>query len=194
VTSPPHETPHEERGTSVAPRSVGPVTTTPILRTQRLHLREFGEDDLDSLAAMVADEEQMKFYPRVRTRADASAWISRNLDFYRDCGFGFWLIESQSTSAFLGYCGIRPLWLEGASEIEIGWHIDKSSWNQGIATEAASAARHAAAGRFGFSRLVALIHPEHLASRRVAEKIRMRAEKTIVFEDCPTTIYTTELP
>src|SRR5205823_3642466 len=144
---------------------------TPILETERLKLREFSRDDLDDLAAMVADEDQMRFYPRPKTRAEAAAWISRNVDLYEEYGFGVWLLESLETSGFLGYCGIRPLALEDASETEICWHTKKTSWNQGIATEAATAARDLAFGRFGLSRLVAIIHPDHIASRRVAENI-----------------------
>jgi RimJ/RimL family protein N-acetyltransferase len=109
----------------------------PILETQRLKLREFSQDDLDDLAAMVADEDQMRFYPRPKTRDEASAWISRNLALSKKYGFGFWFIESLPSSDFLGYCGIRPLALDGASELEIGWHTMKTTWNQGIATEAA---------------------------------------------------------
>jgi RimJ/RimL family protein N-acetyltransferase len=103
---------------------------TPILETQHLKLREFSGDDLDDLAAMVADEEQMRFYPRPKTRDEASTWIGRNLALYTEYGFGFWFIESLPTSGFLGYCGIRPLALEGASEIEIGWHTKKTSWTK----------------------------------------------------------------
>src|SRR5436189_6260566 len=106
---------------------------TPILETQRLKLREFSQDDLEDLARMVADEDQMRFYPRQKTRDEASAWISRNLSLYEEYGFGFWFIESLPTSGFLGYCGIRPLTLEGASQIEIGWHTNKMVWTQGIA-------------------------------------------------------------
>jgi len=163
---------------------------TPILETQRLKLREFNQNDLDDLAAMVADENQMRFYPRSKTRDEASAWISRNLALYKEYGFGFWLIESLPTSGFLGYCGIRPLALEGASEIEIGWHTKKTFWNQGIATEAATAARELAFRRFGLSRLVAIIHPDHIASRRVAENIGMHDEKTVILDDYPAVIYT----
>ena len=166
---------------------------TPILKTQRFRLREFDQDDLDDLAAMVADEDQMRFYPRPKTRDEASAWISRNLSLYEEYGFGFWFIESLRTSGFLGYCGIRLLALEGASEIEIGWHTRKTSWNQGIATEAA-AARDLAFRRFALSRLVAIIHPDHIASRRVAEKIGMREEKTTILDNYPAVIYTTERP
>ena len=168
---------------------------TPILETHRLRVREFSRDDLDDLAAMVADEDQMTFYPRPKTREEASAWISRNLALYRERGFGSWLIESRATSAFLGYCGIRPLALEGAWVIEIGWHTKKTCWNQGVATEAATAARDLAFRRLGLLRLVAIIHPDHAASRRVAENIGMRGEETAVLDDdYPAVIYTAERP
>ena len=162
----------------------------PILETHRLTLREFSEDDLDDLAAMVADEDQMTFYPRPKTRDEASAWIRRNLVLYAECGFGFWLIEWLRSSAFVGYCGIRPLVLDdGASETEIGWHIKKTFWNRGIATEAATAVQDAAFGRFALPRLVAIIHPDHVASRRVAENIGMNAESATVLDGYRAVIY-----
>jgi RimJ/RimL family protein N-acetyltransferase len=161
------------------------------LETDRLKLREFSKGDLAELAAMVADEDQMAFYPRPKTRDEASAWLSQNLSLYEEYGFGSWFIESLSTSRFLGYCGIRPLTLGGASETEIGWHTKKTSWNQGIATEAATAARDLAFGRFRLPRLVAIIHPDHIASRRVAEKIGMQFQRTTIVDgDYPADIYT----
>lgn len=50
---------------------------------------------------MVEDEEQMGFYPRPRTRDEASAWIDRNLSLYEEHGYGIWFIESIATSEFL---------------------------------------------------------------------------------------------
>jgi RimJ/RimL family protein N-acetyltransferase len=168
-----------------------------VVATERLKLREFSKADLDELAAMVADEDQMRFYFRTKTRDEASAWITRNLGLYERYGFGSWLIESITGSGFLGYCGIRPLVLDGASEIEIGWHIRKMFWGQGIATEAATAAQDLAVRRFRLSRVVAIIHPDHIASRRVAEKIGMEEERTTSLEDYddyPAVVYTTERP
>ncbi len=168
---------------------------TPIFKSRRCALREFGRDDLDDLAAMVADEDQMRFYPRPKTRAEACAWISRNLSLYEEYGFGFWLIESLPTQGFLGYCGIRPRVIQDAPELEIGWHTKKTSWGRGIATEAATAARDLAFERFALSRLVAIIHPDHSASRRVAEKIGMHDEKTTILDDdYPAVIYTHSNP
>jgi RimJ/RimL family protein N-acetyltransferase len=162
--------------------------------TRRFTLREFRQDDLEELAAMVADEEQMTFYPRPKTRDEASAWIGRNLALYEERGFGFWCIESLPAPGFLGYCGIRPLVLEGVPEIEMGWHARKTSWNRGIATEAALAARDLAFGRYALSRLVAIIHPDHGASRRVAENIGMRVERATMLDDYPALVYATERP
>ena len=163
-----------------------------ILETRRLRLREFDPNDLDSLSAMVADEEQMRFYPRPRTRDEAGAWIGRNRCLYEEQGFGFWLVESRPASGFLGYCGIRPLVLEGASETEIGWHTTKRAWNQGIATEAAAAVRDLAFARYAQKRLIALIHPDHLAYRRVAEKNGMCQQTAVVFDGDTYVVYVIE--
>ena len=139
---------------------------------------------------MVADPEQMTFYPRPKSRDEASAWIDRNLALYEQHGFGVWRAELLDGARFAGYCGIKPLELDGAREIELGWHVHKRLWNQGMATEAATAARDLAFGRFGVRRLAAVIHPDHVASRRVAERIGMRAERTTVLdEDYPALIY-----
>jgi RimJ/RimL family protein N-acetyltransferase len=164
------------------------------MMSDRLRLREFRDDDLDVLAAMVGDHEQMTFYPRPKTRDEAAAWIRRNLELYSTHGFGTWLIEALPGSRFAGYCGIRPFELERVSEIEIGWHVHKHFWNQGIATEAATLACNAAGARFGLARLIALVHPDHVASRRVAESVGMRPERTTVLDgDYPAIVYAAEL-
>lgn len=163
-----------------------------VLETERLRLREFKPRDLDPLAEMVADEEQMAFYPRPRTKAEVSAWIARNLDLYERVGFGFWLIEGIQTAAFLGYCGIRPLELDGTPEIELGWHTKKTSWNQGVATEAGTACRDLALHRLGVERLVATIDPAHGASLRVATKLGMRPERRAVLDGWPCVVYSVE--
>ena len=165
-----------------------------MLTSQRLRLREFRDDDLDVLAAMVGDDAQMTFYPRPKSRDEAAAWIRLNRELYATRGFGTWLIELAPQARFAGYCGIRPLELEQVSEIEIGWHVHRRFWNQGIATEAASLVCRAAATRLRLSRLVALVHPDHLGSRRVAENVGMRAARTTVLEDdYPAIVYVADL-
>jgi ribosomal-protein-alanine N-acetyltransferase len=163
---------------------------TTILQTARTRLREFTDDDLDILADMVADEEQMRFYPRPKTRGEASDWIRRNIRLYEQHGFGFWFIESVATRDFVGYCGIRPH--EQLPEIEIGWHTNKKYWSQGLASEAARACRDLAFDRFALDRLIGIIDPRNVSSVRVAEKIGMRAEREGIFDGCRCVVYAVE--
>ena len=136
----------------------------------------------------------MSLYPRPRTRDETLDWITRNLDLYENNGFGFWLMEATEGSDFLGYCGVRPVSIEGVEEVEVGWHIKKQFWGRGLATEAASACRDLAFDRFNIERLVATIDPSNAPSVRVAEKIGMRFEREAVLDGWSCLIYSIERP
>ena len=162
---------------------------TTIHETTRIRLREFTDRDLDVTAALMADEDQMRLYPRPRTRDETHEWIRRNLRLYEHRGLGFWLMEALTTGDFLGYSGIRPDNIEGVEEIEMGWHTKKTFWGQGFATEAAAACRDLAFSRFDIPRLVATIDLHNPQSQRVAQKIGMQMEKKAVLEGWPCLIY-----
>ena len=142
----------------------------PPVGTDRLRLRRFRGDDLDALAAMFADPEQMTFYARTRTREEATEWLDRHLRIFEECGYGFWAIEGRADRVFSGYCGIRPLDLDGVSETEIAWRVEKSRWNQAVATEAAHTVVAIARDRYALSRLTALIPPEHTLDKRLQQQ------------------------
>jgi RimJ/RimL family protein N-acetyltransferase len=55
----------------------------------------------------------------------------------------------------------------------VGYHVLPRWQGRGLATEAAAACRDLARDRIGSDELVAIIHPENVASRRVAERIGM---------------------
>jgi RimJ/RimL family protein N-acetyltransferase len=167
---------------------------TTILETERVRLRECRSADLDVLAAMMADKDQMSLYPRPRTREETQAWIDRNLDLYKNRGFGFWFMESTEGPEFLGYCGIRPRLIDGVEEVEMGWHTMKHVWNQGIATHAAAACRDLGFARLTIPRLVAIIDPDNPASMRVAHKIGMQREKETVVDGGHCILYSIEQP
>jgi RimJ/RimL family protein N-acetyltransferase len=146
--------------------------------------------DLDDVAALFADPEQMRYYPNVRRRAEAVEWLDRNIEIYETHGFGAWCLELPDGS-FAGYCGLRPLALEGDVEVEVAWHVAKAWWNRGLATEAAQLAIRLGFDEYGLARLVAIITPDNHPSRRVAEKLGMTEERTVVFEGEPVVLYAT---
>jgi RimJ/RimL family protein N-acetyltransferase len=157
--------------------------------TPRLRLRRLRLTDIDDVAAMVADPEQMRFYPRPKTRDEAGAWLSWNLALYDEHGFGTWCLESLPGNGFAGYCGVRPLLLEGRREVELAWHVRKTHWNRGLATEAALVAMRLGFDRFGLTRMVAIVHPDNRPSRRVAEKLGMAEERSAVHDGEPVVVY-----
>jgi RimJ/RimL family protein N-acetyltransferase len=162
-----------------------------VSETSRLRFRRLRSSDIDEVAAMVADPEQMRFYPRTKGRQEVGEWLAWNLALYEEHGFGTWCLESVPDGAFAGYCGIRPLLLDGQQEVELAWHVKKTHWNQGLASEAASIAVRLGLGEFGLSRLVAIIDPDHRASRRVAQKLGMAEERSLIHDGEPYVLYAT---
>jgi RimJ/RimL family protein N-acetyltransferase/transposase len=110
-------------------------------------------------------------------RREARGWIARNQGRYRDLGFGLWAINRSGSGEFVGDCGLTLQPVDGVEELEVGYHVRASMQGQGYATEAARAARDFARDQLGAKRLITIIHPLNVPSRRVAEKIGLPVEK-----------------
>ena len=141
-----------------------------ILQTPRLLLREFTPQDADALVLVLSDPETMRYYPMSFDRAGVADWIQRNRTRYANDGYGLWAMILKSTCELIGDCGLVRQSVDGVDEIEIGYHVRRDLWGQGFAPEAARACRDFGFANLEADRLISLIHPENLASRRVAEK------------------------
>ncbi len=155
----------------------------PVLETQRLVLREFQFEDLDALAAILCDRETMRYYPVSFDRAAVADWIQRNRTRYANDGHGLWAMILKSTRELIGDCGLVRQSVDAVDEIEIGYHVRRDLWNQGYASEAARACRDYGFANLKVDRLISLIRPENLASRRVAEKNGMTIWKEVTKVD-----------
>jgi RimJ/RimL family protein N-acetyltransferase len=154
----------------------------PILETTRLALREMTRDDLDFVAAMLADPEVMRYYPKCYTRDEAAAWVDRQLGRYREHGRGLWLAVDRGSGEPVGQVGLIASTHEAVPEDEIGYLIHRPYWRRGLASEAASGVRDYAFGTLGQSRVVSLIRAENVPSQGVAMKIGMRREPGLIVE------------
>lgn len=153
-----------------------PATGT-VLETDRLVLRELAESDLDDLAAILGDPETMRFYPAPFSREESRRWIERNLRRYREHGFGLWALVLKDSGEFVGDCGLTLQDVDGVEELEVGYHVKKSLWRRGLATEAATACRDHAFEVVGVDKLIALVRAENEPSAGVARKLGMTVEK-----------------
>jgi ribosomal-protein-alanine N-acetyltransferase len=152
----------------------------PILDTPRLILREFVPDDAHALARVLSDPEAMRFYPAPFDRSRVEDWIARNCCRYAKDGHGLWAVVLKANSEFIGDCGLVVQEVDGANEVEIAYHVRRDLWGQGFATEAARACRDYGFARLPVDRLISIIHPENLASVRVAEKNGLTVWKEVV--------------
>lgn len=141
--------------------------------TDRLRFREMTPPDLDLMSSMLADPAVMTYYPAPKTREEAAAWIAWNQANYARDGFGLWIIETHD-GGFVGDCGLTWQNVNGRPELEVGYHVRLELQGRGYATEAALACLKYAREVLGTTKLVAIIHPDNVASRRVAEAIGMR--------------------
>jgi [ribosomal protein S5]-alanine N-acetyltransferase len=152
-----------------------------VLETARLQLREMGPDDIDFIAEMLANAEVTRYYERRFTRADAQAWLERQLGRYRDDGHGLWLVRERETGCAVGQVGLAMQEVEGTRRPEIGWLLHRPYWGKGYATEAGIATRDAAFTRWGYPQVISLIRPVNEPSRRVAERLGMQPGSRVPF-------------
>ncbi|UKA50975.1 GNAT family N-acetyltransferase [Arthrobacter sp. FW305-123] len=141
--------------------------------TARLRFREMTLADLDNMSSMLGDPDVMTYYPAPKTREEAAAWIAWNQANYARDGFGLWIVETLD-GGFMGDCGLTWQSVNGRPELEVGYHVRRDFQGRGYATEAALACLEYARDVVGATQLVAIIHPDNTASRRVAERLGMR--------------------
>ncbi len=144
------------------------------IETERLLLRGWRRGDVEPYARLCADPEVMRFIGKgsTLTREQAGEQISRFVRHWEGRGFGLWAMEERAGGTFIGFAGLahQEDWAEGWHKTEVGWRLDRAFWGRGLATEAAEASVAHGLEHLGLERIISIIQPENLASRRVAEK------------------------
>ena len=148
------------------------------IKTDRLYLRELTHDDTKALHQILGDAEAMRYYPSTYSIERTKEWIDRSIASYQVQEFGLWAVFMKESNQFIGQCGISMQLIDGESVPEIGYHLHKNFWNQGLATEAASACLHYGFTQFNLNALYIHTYIKNIPSQRIAEKIGMSKIKT----------------
>ena len=160
-----------------------------ILETPRLILREFVPEDAAALARVLSDPETMRHYPAPYLLAGVEEWIARNRARYAADGHGLWGMVLKATGELVGDCGLIRQEVDGEFLVEIGYHVRRDLWGQGLAPEAAGACRDYGFAHLKVDRLISLIRPDNIPSQKVAEKAGMALWKTVVWRGLPHRVY-----
>jgi RimJ/RimL family protein N-acetyltransferase len=148
---------------------------TSTLRTPRLVLREWRDEDREPFAAMNADPRVAEFLGGPIERAASDAMVDRIRAHFRERGFGVWAVEIAGRARFAGFLGLAVPRFEAHFTpcVEIGWRLAAEHWGNGYATEAGRAALVFGFEDLGLAEIVSFTVPANVRSRLVMERLDM---------------------
>lgn len=144
-----------------------------MIETERLFLREMDRNDYDALYKVLADSDIMRHYPYAFDEARVRDWIERNINRYRENGFGLWAVCLKESGEVIGDCGLTLQNINGKMLPEIGYHIRRDCQHKGYAKEAAKAVCDWAFRNMDYPALYSYCKYTNEPSIRTAESIGM---------------------
>ena len=148
-------------------------TNIPTLETPHLILRPWQAEDAEAWYQVLQEPDLLKYFPETQppSRRMADRYIEHHLEHWRTHGYGHWVVATRGDDRVVGWTGLE--YVPELEQAELAYLLSRSVWGRGYATEAGRAAVC-----FGFEtvrlvELIALVHPENVASIRVAEKCGM---------------------
>jgi len=149
------------------------LDNAPTLETARLKLRAHRLEDFAACAAMWADPVVTRYIGgKPLTEEESWTKLLRYAGHWSLLGFGYWAVEEKETGSFLGELGFanykRDIQPSISDTPEAGWIFSPAAHGQGFASEALREVLTWGDIRFAGARTVCLIHPENVASIRLA--------------------------
>mgnify|MGYP002085118139 CR=1 FL=1 len=144
-----------------------------MLMTERLRFETWKREDKDLLFELHADPRMQKSYapgPNKWTIQAIELRLTGYMEEQANFGFTKWKL-CLSDGTFIGRAGWSP-W--GKATLEIGYAIKPQFWNNGYASEAASALLAWGQAHHPHDTLVGFALSNNSASRRILEKIGMK--------------------
>lgn len=151
-----------------------------MIETERLILRDMIEDDAEELLCIFSDPIAMKYFGVIFDRARMDKWVRSNLDHQDKHGFSLYSVVLKDNSEVIGDCGLETDEIDGKFIVGIGFDFRRAYWGNGYATEAAIAVLKFGFAQFEFDSIYGWIDPKNVPSRRVAERIGMTMEKSVI--------------
>lgn len=153
----------------------------PQLETKNLIMRKMLPGDAEALFDILSNEEVTKYYdePAFKHLSQAGDQIGAWENGYKIKRCVRWGITRKDDNIVVGTCGYYGFhpWHMRAS---IGYELARSSWRQGIMTEALSTIIDLGFQQMDLNRIEAVVMPENYGSVRLLEKLGFSNEGLLV--------------
>jgi RimJ/RimL family protein N-acetyltransferase len=154
------------------------------LRTDRLLLRPWTDDDLPPFAALNADPVVMEHFPATLTREESDLMVERIGVRFAETGLYLWAVEVPGATPFIGFVGLSAPGFHAAFTpcVEVGWRLDRKAWGKGYAIEAARTVVADGFARLGLDEIVSFTTSTNLRSQRVMQRLGMTRDPAEDFD------------
>ena len=156
--------------------------TKHIIKTKRLLLRHFTENDTEFIVQLLNSPGWLAFIGdrNVKTEAQARAYLLNGpIKSYLENGFGLSLVETKDDQTPIGMCGL--LKRKELEDPDIGFALLPEFMGKGYAYEMAQATLAYAQQVLNLSRVTAITVPTNQASINILQKIGLKFNKTFSF-------------
>lgn len=142
-----------------------------IFETERLLVREYGEEDAEEFFKLNTNRAVLQLVPdKALPNVEQARQLLHDhpIADYHKHGFGRGACILKSTGEQIGFAGLK--YLEDLGEVDVAYRLLPAYWGQGLATEAARASVRYGFNYPGLKRIIGLVMPKNFASVRVLEK------------------------
>jgi RimJ/RimL family protein N-acetyltransferase len=171
-----------------------PLTSAPVLETERLVLREFVEADLDAHWAMLSDPVVMKhFGGALFGREESFRRLLGGIGLWKVQGVGLLAAERKSDGKLVGHVGLFDYHREMEPSIEgvpeLGYIFAAEVHGQGLAREACDALLAWADDALDANETVAIISIGNDPSMKLAERLGSVRQPDAIFRNEPVSLW-----
>lgn len=145
----------------------------PTLHTAHLTLRPLIHADATILHRIYQTDGVLQYFPNPTPPPleKVERFVLLQQAHWEKYGYGNWAVTARGEKEIIGWAGLQ--FLPETNETEVGYLLDRAYWGKGYATEAARASLDFGFANFAFPEIIALVHPDNLASLKVAAKCGM---------------------
>ena len=155
-----------------------------IIETDRLILRTWRDEDLESMLAINQDPKVMEYFPELQDLDTTKNFIDKVNAHFENHGYSLYAAVRKDTNEFIGFIGLLMADFEShfTPTTEIGWRLSSNHWGQGFATEGAKAVLDYAFRELKIPEIVSFTAAGNAKSIRVMQKIGLQHNEADDFD------------